>query len=134
MSTVDTVNHVRDLNTNLTPITIPTDAGGAFELPALTYRERLRLAAKLLLAITDHQSTARHQVAGASTVIRQLREDSENNLQAELAECLRIEWELKDAGWTTNPKGEWFDPSFTRQNIDNTLPLTISIERTAIEQ
>lgn len=134
MNTIDTVNHVREINTNLPAISIPTDDGKSFELSTLTYRERLRLTAKLLLATTDHPSTACHQVAGASAVIRQLREDSEKNLQAEIAECARIELELLEEGWTKNPKGVWFNPSFTRQDVDTTLPLPIVIERTATEQ
>jgi|ERR1700691_2624073 hypothetical protein len=125
MSTVDTVNHVREINTNLTPINILTDDGKSFELPTLTYRERLRLAAQLLTDIVAHPSSARHQVPSTLTVIRQLREDSEKNVLAEQAEAIRIELELKKAGWTKNPKGEWFDSSLTRQNIDTTLPLYI---------
>lgn len=134
MKTVDTVNHVRELNTNLPTISVLTDDGGIFQISSDTYRERLRLTAQLLTDIAKHPSTARHQVASISAVIRQLREDSENNLQAEIAECARIELELLEEGWTKNPKGVWFDPSFTRQDVDTTLPLTIPIDLTATEQ
>jgi len=135
MSKVDTVNHVREINTNLPTITIPTDAGDAFELPKLTHRERMRLTAKLLTAITEHPSTARHQVACASAVIRQLREDSEKNLQAEINEVARIVLELQQEGWSFDgSSGEWVDPSGNRHIINTTLPLAISINKTATEQ
>ncbi|MHB8218319.1 MAG: hypothetical protein ACYDDS_19775 [Candidatus Sulfotelmatobacter sp.] len=95
MSTVDTVNHVREINTNLEPIYISTDAGKWFELPSLTYRERLALTTKLLRVMTTHPHTARHQVPSADSVIRQMTFDSEANLQAEKEEDERIERELK---------------------------------------
>jgi hypothetical protein len=96
MSTVDTVNHVREINTNLPTITIPTDAGQSFELPALTYREHLALTTNLLIDICDHSHTAKHQSASAGSVIRQITFDAEANLQAEKAEDERIERELKE--------------------------------------
>jgi len=93
---VDTVNKIRASNTNLKPIYIPTDDGQIFTLPALTYRERLALATKLLVAITEHPSTARHQVAATGTVIRQMTSDSLHNLAAEKEEDELIERELKE--------------------------------------
>lgn len=92
----DTVNHIREINTNLKPISISTDAGDVFELPALSYRERIALATKLLADITDHSSSARHQAAAAGTVMRQLTTDSLSNLGAEKAEDARIERELRE--------------------------------------
>jgi hypothetical protein len=96
MKTVDTVNHVRAINTNLKPIYIPTDAGEIFQLPTLTYRERLALTTKLLLSITEHPGSARHHAASAGSVIRQMVSDSLVNLRAEKAEDERIERELKE--------------------------------------
>jgi len=96
MKTVDTVNHVREININLKPIHIPMDAGGIFTLPNLTYRERIALTTKLLLAITEHPHSARHQGASAGSVIRQMVSDSLANLRAEKAEDERIERELKE--------------------------------------
>jgi hypothetical protein len=96
MKTVDNVNHVREINTNLKPIYIPTDAGQIFELPVLSYRERLALTTKLLVAMIDHPHTARHQSASAGSVIRQMVSDSLVNLLAEKAEDERIERELKE--------------------------------------
>jgi|GEM_PF-3933592 len=93
---VDTVNKIRERNTNLKPIYIPMDDGQIFTLPVLSYRERLALATKLLVAITDHPSTARHQVPITGTVIRQMTTDSLHNLAAEKAEDDRIERELKE--------------------------------------
>lgn len=129
MKTVDTINHIREINTNLKPITITTDAGENFELPALTYRERLALTTKLLTTITEHPSSARHQAASSGNVIRQMVSDSLLNLRAEKLEDERIERELKEAGWLKNPKGVWFDPSFTRQDIDTALPTNTQIEQ-----
>jgi hypothetical protein len=44
------------------PIYIPTDDRQIFTLPALSYRERVALAQKLLLSIQDHPCTARHLI------------------------------------------------------------------------
>jgi hypothetical protein len=123
MANVDTVNHVREINTNLTPITIPTDAGKSFELPALTYRERLRLAEKLLIATTDHPSTAKFQAPSSGAVIRQMVDDATTNLLAEQAEAIRIELALKKEGCTKGPSGAWFDAAGIRLDVDTTLPI-----------
>lgn len=96
--TVDTVNHIRESNTNLEPIYIALDDRQIFALPTLTYRERLALTSKLLLAMLDHPSTAKHQRASAESVIRQINHDSLTNLGKERAEDERIARELKEAG------------------------------------
>jgi len=95
MSTVNTVNYVKELNNKLTPITVYTDAE-RIELPTLTYRERIALTTQLLLSITEHPHSARHQAASAATVIGQMALDSNHNLHAETAEDERIERELKE--------------------------------------
>lgn len=92
----DTVNHIREISINLNPISISTDDGDIFELPALSYRERIALTVKLLADVTEHRSTARHQAAIAGTVMRQLIHDSLFNLGAEKAEDARIERELRE--------------------------------------
>ena len=134
MTTIDTVNHIKALNTNLTPITITTDEGDSLKLPTLTYRERLRLAATLLLAVSGHPMSSRNLVADVSTLIHQLREDSDNNLHAEMAEVANIISELKGNGWSENESGQWVDPSGKTHIIDTALPLDLSIEKTAQEQ
>ena len=51
------------------PIYIPTDAGDIFTLPALSYRERIALAQKLLLSLAEHNTTPRHLVSDINRAV-----------------------------------------------------------------
>lgn len=51
------------------PIYIPTDDGSIFALPALSFRERIALAQKLLLSLTEHDSTPRHLVSDINRAV-----------------------------------------------------------------
>jgi hypothetical protein len=54
------------------PIFIPTDAGDIFQLPPLSYRERIALAQKLLLSLAEHGTTQRHLVSDINRVVSTL--------------------------------------------------------------
>lgn len=51
------------------PIYIPTDDGNVFTLPALSYRERIALAQKLLLSLAEHSTTPRHLVSDINRAV-----------------------------------------------------------------
>ena len=51
------------------PIYIPTDTGDIFQLPPLSYRERIALAQKLLLSLALHEATPRHLVSDINRAV-----------------------------------------------------------------
>jgi hypothetical protein len=65
------------------PIYIPTDAGDIFQLPSLSYRERIALVQKLLWSIAEHGATQRHLVSDIHRMVSTLTMTSLQALRLE---------------------------------------------------